>query len=400
MSLERTLSMKNVKDRYPIVQGGMGIGISLYELAAADGREGGIGTISSACLDQLVPRRLGLNTQRMDMVEATEIEVADTKRDGGVASINIMVAVFDSYENSVQGAVNGGVDVIISGAGLPKQLPAIVKKFTGTNDHDINLVPIVSSARAFEIICKIWKRHGYRPDAVVLEGPRAGGHLGWSYEQVKEAGNNFLETYDMFDALLNPVLDVANAYKNDSGPIPVIVAGGIYTHQDILYALSKGAAAVQMGTRFAATVESGASPEMKQAYVNSRAEDVALGDKNWGSPCGLPFRYLKMSPLAVKRRRLEETFEGDLPSDLCICTTLMSAIGVDNTKYLGKRQAEGGMPIGCPERYVIPTLFNEPCPATGKATTDYSSLFTCGTEVHRVDRIIPVAELMKELIHG
>ena len=377
----------------------MGLGISGFELASAVSREGGVGTVSGAALDQITARRLG-KSERMDLVEATAKEVADTKEAGGVVSINLMVAVFDSYEDSVQGSVEGGIDMIISGAGLPMKLPSIVKRHAGTHDHDICLVPIVSSARALKLICTSWGKQGYRPDAVVLEGPRAGGHLGWNYKQVDEAGDRFLEEYDLFDKLLGPVLEVAEAFPNDVGPIPIIVAGGIYTHQDIVYALEQGATAIQMGTRFAATEESGASAEFKRAFVEAREEDIALGDKSWGSPCGLPFRYLTTSPLAQKRREQEKAAEGELHCEMCICTTLLSTIGIDNTTLTKKRQSEGGRPVGCPEQYVKPTLLGKICAATGKISTDYTALFTCGTEVHRVDRIMPVRELMAELIHG
>jgi len=399
VSLAQTLNLKRLRDRYPIVQGGMGLGISGFELASAVSREGGVGTISSAALDQITARRLGMS-ERMELVEATAREVADTKEVGGAAAINIMVAVFDSYEDSVQGAIEGGVDMIISGAGLPTKLPSIVKQHTGTHDHDIALVPIVSSGRALKLICSKWEKQGYRPDAVVLEGPRAGGHLGWNYKQVDEAGENFLEEYDLFNKLLDPVFDVAEAFPNDLGPIPVIVAGGVYSHQDIVYALEQGAAAVQMGTRFAATEESGASPGFKRAFVEAREEDIALGDKSWGSPCGLPFRYLVTSPLAQKRREQEEAAKGELHCEMCICTTLLAAIAIDNTTLLSKRQSEGGLPVGCPEQYVKPTILGKICSATGKPSTDYTALYTCGTEVHRVDRIMPVRELMAELVHG
>lgn len=378
MSLEKSFKLKGIDSRYPIVQGGMGVGISLYELASAVGRAGGIGTVSSAALDQLVARRL--KRDRMDLVEATAVEIADTKRDAGVAAINIMCALFSSYNKSVEGAIKGGVDVIISGAGLPTSLPSIVEKITGTKDHKINLVPIVSSDRALEIICKKWSAQGYRPDAVILEGPKAGGHLGWNYNQVKDAGENFLKDYDLFEKLFGPVMDVAAKYPNDFGPIPVIVAGGIYTHEDIVYALKKGAAGVQMGTRFAATNESGGSPIFKNALVNAKKEDIVIATEDWGSPCKLPFRYIKTSPLAQKERK---------GNSFCICTTLMKAAGIDNSDKLGAQY-----PPKCPEQYVL--LPGKVCPANG--AVDYTELVTCGSEGYRVNKIVPTKELMEELV--
>jgi nitronate monooxygenase len=385
MPLERTLNLKSIQQRYPIFQGGMGVGISLHGLASAVGGAGCVGTVSSAALDQLTAKRLG--KPRMGLIEATAVEIADTIDACGVAAINVMVALFSSYEDSVRGAIEGGVDMIVSGAGLPLSLPSIVKRVTGTNDHGISLVPIISSSRAFELICKKWDRQGYRPDAVVLEGPKAGGHLGWNYRQVGAGGPEFLKEYDLFDQLLDPVLDMSEKYQNGSGPIPVIVAGGIYTHEDVQMALDRGAMGVQLGTRFAATVESDGSAEFKQALLEADSEDILLGTEDWGSPCGLPFRYLAASPLAVQKNRMEGPF--------CICTCLLGGAGIDNSDKLGQK----GSPRGCPEKYVLPPGEKPICAATGN-NTSYKPLFTCGTEAHRVDRILPVQELVNELVDG
>ena len=379
MKLEKNFKLKGINNRYPIIQGGMGIGISLYELASAVGKKNCIGTISSASLDQFVAKRFGL--ERMDYVEATAQEIRDTKKDGGVAAINIMVALESHFEKAVEGAVRGGVDMIISGAGLPMHLPTLVEKYAGKKDHSISLVPIVSSARALEIICKKWDKQGYRPDAVVLEGPKAGGHLGWSYKQVLEAGERFFEEYDLFEKLLPPVLDMANKYQNDSGPIPIITAGGIFTHDDIVDALYQGASAVQMGTRFGATKESGGTPVFKQKIVDSTMEDIVLSTAGWGSPCGLPFRYLKTSPLSQKDSKNHF---------FCICTAVFGGAGIDNTSKLGTKMH----PTRCPERYVL--RGGKPCPAAG--TADYTPLVTCGTNGYRVDKILSVDELVNELV--
>jgi nitronate monooxygenase len=383
MPLERTFNLKSIQQRYPIFQGGMGVGISLYGLASAVGGTGCIGTVSSAALDQLTAKRLG--KPRMGLIEATATEIADTIDACGVAAINVMVALFNSYEDSIRGAIEGGVDMIVSGAGLPLSLPSIVKRVTGSNDHGISLIPIISSSRAFELICKKWDRQGYRPDAVVLEGPKAGGHLGWNYKQVGAGGADFLKRFDLFDELLDPVLDMSVKYKNGSGPIPVIVAGGIYTHRDVTMALKRGAVAVQLGTRFAATVESDGSADFKRALVAADSDDIMLGTENWGSPCGLPFRYLAASPLAIQKNRMDGPF--------CICTCLLGGAGIDSTDKLGQK----GYPRGCPEKYVLPPGENPICSATGK-NTSYKPLYTCGTEAHRVDRILPVQELVDELV--
>lgn len=382
MALAKTFRLKGKEARYPVVQGGMGIGISLYELAAAVGREACIGTVSSAGLHRLTPRRV--KQESMSPFEAAAREIADTRADGGFAAINIMMALPNTYEDSVRGAVAGGVDAIVSGAGLPMILPTLVADAAGKKDHEVALVPIISSARALELICKRWEKQGYRADAVILEGPKAGGHLGWTHKQMNACERGFLEEYDLLDVLLEPVLDVAAKYANDAGPIPVIVAGGIFDHADIVEALRRGASAVQMGTRFAATNESGGTPRFKAALVASTPADIIVADPSWGSPCGLPFRYLRTSPLAHRQRDAAKPY-------FCICTGLLGAAGIDESARLGVR---GGLARNCPEEFVRPG--KDRCPAHGCA--DYSPLMTCGTEAHRVDRVMSTRDLIQELL--
>ncbi|HBR22108.1 MAG TPA: hypothetical protein DD713_06005, partial [Nitrospiraceae bacterium] len=229
----------------PIIQGGMGVGVSLYPLASAVAREGGLGIVSSAALDRLVSKRTG---KKYNTYEATYEEVCRAKENGGFAGINIMRALVRDYNDSVKGALDANADAIISGAGLPISLPTIQPP------KDTALIPIVSSARALDIICKKWEKNGYRPDAVVLEGPLAGGHLGFKMDEI-DSDENRLEN------LLPPVKDMAQKY----GGFPVIVAGGIYTYDDIIRFLKMGADGVQMGTRFLATEESSATIEYKEA---------------------------------------------------------------------------------------------------------------------------------------
>jgi len=382
MSLERTLELKGISDRYPIILAGMGAGVSLEPLASEVGRLGGVGTVSSVGLDQFTRKRLlmteeveDVRPRRMDFVEATRREIADTKARGGVAAINIMCALPRYYDLSVEGAVKGGVDMIVSGAGLPLSLPDKVKKFTGTHDHPINIVPIVSSARAFELLCKKWERYGYRPDAVVLEGPKAGGHLGWNYSQI-EKSQDFMSEFEMFK-LLPGMLDVASKYPNDFGPIPVIVAGGIYTHDDIIDAMYRGAAAVVMGTRFTVADECSFSDPVKDMIVASEKDDIIVADASWGSPCMYPFRYLKNSP----HKKSSQHF--------CICSALFGAGEMDNSDVVGTK----GFPASCPEGYV---LHKNECPAHDSA--DYNALVTVGSEAYRIDKRVSTKELMEELI--
>ncbi len=337
----------------------MGVGVSLSPLAGAVSREGGVGIVSSACLDRLVSKRTG---RKLTTYEAAYEEVSLAKAAGGISGINIMVALVRDYENSVRGALDAGADVIISGAGLPLNLPAIQQP------KDTALIPIVSSPRALDLICKKWERLGYRPDAVVLEGPLAGGHLGFKIDQI-DLESNKLEN------LFPPVKDMARRY----GDMPVIVAGGIYTHDDIRKFLEMGADGVQMGTRFLATEESSASEEYKLAVLNAKEEDIVVAHKP-GSPCGLPFRVIKQSPMylsAIKRLRQPKCDKGYvlLKGDegkftrcpakesnencFCICNGLLSSAGYNRDK-------------------------EEP-------------LYTVGTNASRVDRVVPVKSLMDEL---
>lgn len=351
--------MKGKTIEVPIVQGGMGIGVSLSPLASAVAREGGVGIVSSACLDRLLARR---NGRKYTTYEAVYEEVSLAKAKGGISGINIMVAIAKDYDVSVRAAIDAGADVIISGGGLPLHLPAI------QNPKETALIPIVSSARALMLICKKWERAGYRPDAVVLEGPLAGGHLGFGLNDLDLEANRL-------ENLLPPVKETAMKQGN----FPVIVAGGIFSHDDIVTFLRMGADGVQMGTRFLATVESSASPAYKQAVVDTRKGDILVAGTP-GSPCGMPFMVIKASPMfqsALDNRRrprcdkryiLMKDREGqytecaaqrDDGRSFCICNGLLSSAGYNP-------DAE------------------EP-------------LYTVGANGYRVDRVMTVKELMDEL---
>jgi nitronate monooxygenase len=353
------LTIKGKRIRIPIVQGGMGVGVSLSPLASAVAREGGLGIVSSAAIDRVTSKRCN---KRLSTYEAVREEMALAKGEGGFAGINIMVALMRDYEDSVRGAIDAGADVIISGAGLPMSLPTI--KPPG----DTALIPIVSSARALELICRKWERSGYRPDAAVLEGPLAGGHLGFKFDEL-DLESNRLEN------LLPPVKDAAQKY----GDFPVIVAGGIFSREDILHFLNLGADGVQMGTRFLATEESSATLLYKQAVLNAGQEDIIV-TRRPGSPCGLPFRIIKQAPMFVSMQKnvrkprcdkgyvlLKDKNGGYLtcPANsesgdcFCICNGLLSSAG-----YNGDRE--------------------EP-------------LYTVGTNGFRIDRISSVKDIIDEL---
>jgi nitronate monooxygenase len=348
---------KNIK--LPIIQGGMGVGVSLHPLAKAVATEGGLGIISSACLDRLVSRRIG---RKVNTYEAVKEEITCSKIKNGFVGINIMAALGRDFTDSVKGAIDAGSDAIISGAGLPLNLPAI------QSPKDTALIPIVSSARALDIICKKWEKLGYRPDAVVLEGPLAGGHLGFRIDQI-DLESNKLEN------LLPPVKDMARKY----GDFPVIVAGGIYTHDDILNFMDKGADGVQMGTRFLATEESSATTVYKDAVVRAREEDIVVAHRP-GSPCGLPFRVIKQSPMyvsALGRRREPKCDKG----------------------YVLMKDADGKYTI-CPAKEDNKDYFcicNGLLSSSGYNSKEEEALYTIGTNASRVDKILTVKVLMKEL---
>lgn len=347
--------------RYPIVQGGMGIGVSQLRLSSAVGQHGGLGVLSSIALDRIIERRVGL---KLKTQAATAYEVEATRDVAGICGMNIMVTPGSYYEKRVKGALDGKADFIFSGAGLPMTLAAIVKEHDPRTET--GLVPIISSARALKLIIRRWERQGFRPAAAVVEGPLAGGHLGWSTKDEIFAPANALEK------LLPPVLDIAAEY----GGFPIIAAGGIYTHEDIQKYLAMGATAVQMGTRFLATEESDASPEFKQAVVDCTADDIDIAlAPGPGSPCGFPFRILKNSPM-------------------------------------WQQQLGGGRPVNCDKGYVLAyggcAAKDDPtkafCICNGLlAAVAYNDdvekpMYTVGANGWRVDRILSVKDLMAELV--
>ncbi len=359
---EKTLPQLIIKDKKiksPIIQGGMGVGVSLYPLASSVANAGGLGVVSSACLDRLVTKRTG---KKYNSYEAAYEEVSLAKAKGGFAGINIMCALVRDYNDSVKGAIDAGADVIISGAGLPLTLPAI------QSPKDTALIPIVSSARALEIICKKWEKIGYRPDAVVLEGPLAGGHLGFKIDRV-DVQENRLEN------LFPSVKEMAMKY----GDIPVIVAGGIYTHEDIMRFINMGAAGVQMGTRFLATEESSATEDYKQAVIKANDDDIVVAHDP-GSPCGLPFRVIKQSPMYVSSLQ-------KLRPPKC------------DKGYVLLKDKEGKFTI-CPAKESNEHHFcicNGLLSSAGYNTDKEEPLYTVGTTASRIDKIMSVEALMNEL---
>ncbi|MDD4576781.1 MAG: nitronate monooxygenase [Bacteroidales bacterium] len=270
----KVLKIGNLVIPIPIIQGGMGVGVSMSGLASAVANEGGVGVISAAGLG-LIHKNSAL-TYLQANIEGLKKEIRLAKeKTKGVLGVNIMVAM-SNFEDMVKTAISEKIDIIFSGAGLPLDLPQFL-----TKDSKTKLVPIISSGRAAKLICDRWKsRYDYLPDAIVLEGPKAGGHLGFKRDQLDNAQFTL-------EVLLKDVKEAVAEFEiKYLKKIPIIAAGGIYTGSDICKIMEQGADAVQMGTRFVTTTECDASDKFKQAYINASEKDMEIIQ----SPVGLPGR--------------------------------------------------------------------------------------------------------------
>lgn len=284
----------DIKIPVPIIQGGMGIGISLSGLASAVANMGGIGVISTVAIG--LTEKENRKNYRKNNIEGIRREIRKARElTKGVLGVNIMTVVSD-FSDMVKTSIEEGIDVIFSGAGLPLDLPKYLGEGVKTK-----LVPIVSSARAASIICNKWMQNfNYLPDAFVVEGPKAGGHLGFKEKNI-ESENVQL------DQLVTEILEVTDDMKTKHNKnIPIIAAGGIYSGQDMYEILEKGATAVQLGTRFVATEECDAADEFKNTFVNANESDVQIIQ----SPVGLPGR-------TIFNNFLKESYEGMRRPAIC-----------------------------------------------------------------------------------
>jgi len=272
----KSFKLGDLKIPVPIIQGGMGVGISMSGLASAVANMGGIGTISTVAIGLTTKNKT--NNYRLNNIEGVRREIRRAKElTRGILGVNIM-AVLTDFSDMVKTSIEEGIDVIFSGAGLPLDLPKYL-----TKDVNTKLVPIVSSARAASIISTKWKQnYNYLPDAFVVEGPKAGGHLGFKEDGLEDQ-NNLLE--NIVSDVVKHVEELKKKFRKN---IPVIAAGGIYSGDDMYKIMEKGATAVQLGTRFVATEECDAAPEFKQAFVDAREEDIRIIK----SPVGLPGRTI------------------------------------------------------------------------------------------------------------
>jgi len=335
--------------KIPVIQGGMGVGISLHRLAGAVAAEGGIGIISTAQIGYREPDydenpiRANLRAIKQEIDKARELAK------GGIIGVNIMVAT-KFYEDYVKAAVAAGVDLIISGAGLPVSLPELV------GSAKTKLAPIVSSLKSAQVICKYWKKkYDREPDMVVIEGPEAGGHLGFTPEQLAD-----IPALD-YDAEISRIIEYVHGLPTKDGEeIPVVVAGGIYTREDAEHAVSLGAAGVQMGTRFVTTPECDASDTYKQAYINAKKEDIVIVK----SPVGMPGR-------AIENAFMKRAKEGRIPHGKChLC---VSTCKPAETPYC-----------------ITDALVNA---AVGNV--DEALLF-CGSNAYRAEKLESVSDIMQE----
>jgi NAD(P)H-dependent flavin oxidoreductase YrpB (nitropropane dioxygenase family) len=272
----KALQIGSLSIAVPIIQGGMGVGISLSGLAAAVANEGGVGVISSAGLG-LIYRDFSENFLEASIFGLKEEIRKAREKTLGVVGVNVMVAM-TNYVDMIKTSIAEKIDIIIAGAGLPLDLPSFLKK-----DSTTKLIPIVSSARATKIICEKWKaNYDYLPDAVIVEGPKAGGHLGFKEEQI---GDNDYALEKLVPEIVNELKPFEEKYNQQ---IPLIAAGGIYTGEDIRNIIDLGASGVQMATRFVTTEECDASPAFKQAYIDAGEKDIEIIK----SPVGMPGRAI------------------------------------------------------------------------------------------------------------
>ncbi len=337
--------------RIPIIQGGMGVGVSRSGLAGAVAREGGIGIISTAQIGYDEP---GFSKNQLECnlnAIKKHIRLAKEKAEGGVVGVNIMVAT-KQYERYVKAACEGGADVIISGAGLPINLPELVKGFK------TKIAPIVSSIRAAAVILKLWDRkYSTTADFIVIEGPHAGGHLGFSKEQLDHMDEMDYDTE--MKGIIQCKKEFEEKYKRN---IPVVIAGGIFDKDDIRHALELGADGVQIATRFVVTEECDASQEYKNAYLEAKEEDIKIVI----SPVGMPGR-------AIINPFLKRVGDGRIPVTKCF--NCLEHCNPKETPYC-----------------ITKALINA---VEGNIK---EGLIFCGDNVHRLKEMTTVKALMNELI--
>lgn len=346
----KPLVIGDLTAKVPIVQGGMGVGISLSGLAGAVAKEGGIGVISAAQPgfreEDFYTNTVNANIRAL----AYHINKAKEISNNGIIGVNIMVAT-NYYDEYVKCCIDNKADLIISGAGLPMELPKL------TENSDIKIAPITSTAKATKVILQRWDKKYHRTaDMVVIEGPKAGGHLGFKAEDI--------EKYDNMDDEIKLIINCVNEYGDKYGKhIPVIFGGGVYDKADIDHYLSLGLEGVQMATRFVATEECDANIKFKLAYINATKDDIKIVK----SPVGMPGRAILnsyMSKVANERQPVSK------------CFNCLHKCNPATTPYC-----------------ISMALFNA---ANGDLD---DSLIFCGENAYRVNKMTTVKEIIDELMN-
>lgn len=363
MSSLKPLVIGDLVVEKPIVQGGMGVGISLSSLAGAVAKAGGVGIISTAQIGFREPdfpeNPLEANLRAI----GKELKKAREIAPNGVIGFNIMVAT-RGYELYVREAVKAGADIIISGAGLPISLPEY------TAGSKTKIAPIVSPSKSAVVICKMWDRKYHTaPDMVVIEGPLAGGHLGFTKEQLHELGadtEDVEHTYKQseFDEEIRKTIQVVREYEEKyQKKIPIVTAGGIYSHEDVMRQFDElGVDGVQVATRFVTTEECDAPMAYKQAYINAKMEDIVITQ----SPVGMPGR-------AIKNTFMKDV--GVVPFKLEHCYKCLEKCDPKKIPYC-----------------ITKALVNA---AVGNVD---DALLFCGANAYRAEKMETVPEVMKDLL--
>ncbi|MFA4032486.1 NAD(P)H-dependent flavin oxidoreductase [Blautia stercoris] len=347
--MSKSLKIGDLEVKIPVVQGGMGVGISLSGLAGNVSACGGLGVISTAQIGWKEPDFYEKPFEANFRAIEKEIKKARELAKGGVLGVNIMVAT-QRYEEYVKSAVKAGIDIVISGAGLPIDLPKYVE------GSKTKIAPIVSSLKSLTVICRMWERkYQTAPDLVVIEGPKAGGHLGFSREELETVTD---EAYD--DVIVSIIEKVKEYSEKFSKKIPVVVAGGIYERKDMEHVMKLGADGVQMGTRFVTTKECDADEAYKQSYIKAKKEDIKIVQ----SPVGMPGRAILnpfLEKVKTEKCKIKHCYQ-------CIVTC---------------------------DKKTIPYCITEALVNAAEGRVDEGLLF-CGENAYRADKIETVAEIMEE----
>lgn len=360
------MKLKHKSLSVPIIQGGMGVGVSMANLAGHVAKCGGMGVISSANAGYLEPdfetNPKEANLRGLQKCIRRAKEIAEGK---GLVAVNIMTAV-SNYENTCRAAIEAGADAIISGAGLPLKLPEIIREQVDNlakqglaESARCLFAPIVSGGKAAMLLCKNYlKKYNMLPDFLVVEGSKAGGHLGFSPEELLN------DTAKDNDTILEEVLEAVKPFEEQQGEkIPVFVAGGVYDGADMAHFMEKGASGVQLATRFIATHECDAHENFKQAMIDAKKEDIIIVE----SPVGMPARAIN-SPLLQRLKN-----GGKFPPKLC-----------------------NGCLTACKKGDLTPYCISRALIAAVNGDME-NGLFFCGENAWRINEILSVEELMNSI---